>query len=487
MIWRNLSISYKLFAAIALTAAVIILLVAMVVTYSMREGFSRYLANVELGRFDGLVSALARSHDPQNPGWPDLVADKSKWYQFSRTHLPRPQRPDIRRQISPDNAISKLPPRPRRVDPLKLAQRLTLLDREGKHIAGSNIRGNDLIKRKIEIINTDGASELIGWVSLAIPSGRTRSLDSVFLDEQRNALVIISIAALILSAIAAWLMARHLVSPIIRIGQVASTLAAGDYSSRIKKTHNDELGTLIDNFNFMANSLEVADKAERQWVSDTSHELQTPISVLRAGIEALQDGVRRANKKNLSELHDAVMRLSQLIGDISVLSRAGERMLVRDKQIEDIFDIIKDAIESAGPGLQAAGINQRAQYNGDGLLDCDKLRMRQLIDNLLENSRRYTSSPGNLELNVDTRDNKCTILVDDSAPAPPVASFDKLFDRFYRVESSRSREFGGSGLGLAICRSIVVAHGGTINAEPSHLGGLRIIIVIPDEPGLALR
>ncbi len=397
--------------------------------------------------------------------------------------MPRPRRPGIQRQKNPDNANTKLPPRPCRVDPLKLAQRLALLDRKGNHIAGSDIKGNDLIKRKIEFVNSAGTPELIGWVSLAIPSDHTRSLDSAFLDEQRNALIIISIAALILSAIAAWLMARHLVSPIIRIGQVARTLAAGDYSSRIKKTHSDELGTLIDNFNFMANNLEVADKAERQWVSDTSHELQTPISVLRAGIEALQDGVRKANKKNLSELHDAVMRLSQLIGDISVLSRAGESMLVRDRQIEDIFDIIRVAVESASAGLKAAGISHKVQFNGDGLLDCDKLRMRQLIDNLLENSRRYTSSPGNLELNVDTRGNKCTILVDDSAPAPPGNSLDKLFDRFYRVESSRSREFGGSGLGLAICRSIVVAHGGTIDAEASHLGGLRIKIVMPDEPG----
>jgi two-component system sensor histidine kinase BaeS len=217
-------------------------------------------------------------------------------------------------------------------------------------------------------------------------------------------------------------------------------------------------------------------------MSDTSHELQTPIAVLRAEIEAMQDGVRNADEKTLNTLHQSVTRLSALVKDISQLSNAREGRLLVYWTREDISIMAAQAAQKAQGLIDDAGLKLETNLQEGLMAYCDAMRIGQLIDNILTNARRYTNAPGTIKLSV-TSDNAqyVTIRVDDSNNCPPEYAREKLFDRFYREDQSRARAKGGSGLGLSICKLIVNAHDGQITTEPSPLGGLAMIIKLPLE------
>ncbi len=481
MFWTRLSISQQLFAAIALTAAIVVVSMATMIAISMRAGFSQYLAEAELGRFDGLAAALIAAHDPEKPGWPELAADRDAWHGFVRQNL-RPG-PGMAPRRPPPNTGGPEgrrpgPPPPRPGDPMQFGVRLSLLDADGNRVAGAPPRGGILAKRALTAPGGD-APVTIGWIALGAASTGPSPADSVFLEGQFRTLALTAVLALALSAVAAYLLARRFLGPVQVLAGSARALAAGDFSTRIKSSRRDELGALYRNFNELAESLEAAERAERQWISDTAHELKTPLSVLRAEIEALQDGIRTIDAKTLDELHNSVMRLSRLVGDLNILAEGREGALAANRHIEDIGEIVDEAAESARPRIEGSGLTLNTDIEPGRLGRCDSLRIRQLVDNLLENARRYTTAPGRIAVAVTGGTGGIEIAIEDSAPAPPAEAIPHLFDRFYRAEPSRSRQYGGSGLGLSICRAITQAHEGTITAAPSELGGLAIRIVLP--------
>lgn len=474
MLWKRLSVTKKLFAAIAGTTIIIIAVMAGLVAYSMRAGFSQYLLEAELDRFDNVVVALEEAYDPAVGGWPKLNGTKV-WRTFVRENL-RP--PPESRRLQQEAGGKARPQRPRRHDPLQLGSRLALLGGDNQVIAGE-LQGNASIVRRPIMAREPGSDPTrVGWLALSEPEGGAISADHVFLKGQFRSLIMTALLAIALSAGAAFLLARQFLTPVRDLMDGAQDLAAGSYGTRMENRRGDEFGTLIDHFNQLAESLEVAEKAERQWISDASHELQTPLAVLRAEIEALQDGVRQADEKTLADIHCAIMRLSRLVGDLNALSHAREGRLVTLMAEEDLCAIARDAIEGVLAAYQEKGLVLDLKADDEIILSCDRLRIRQLLDNLLENARRYTDAPGKVSLTVVRSGNTAVIDLEDTAPAPPRETLAKLFDRFYRAESSRARQHGGSGLGLAICRAIVLAHGGTISAALSDLGGLKITVTL---------
>jgi two-component system sensor histidine kinase BaeS len=283
----------------------------------------------------------------------------------------------------------------------------------------------------------------------------------------------------VLSGVGAALLARQFLVPIRALERGAKRLAGGEYATRISGARGDELGQLINHYNALAESLEAAERAQRQWVSDTSHELQTPLAVLRAHIEAIQDNVRPADARTLGAMSEAVTRLTRLVSDLRILSIWREDGLVSDHYVTDLAEIVHAAIDSAFDGFADAGLELVTAVADPIMLRGDGGRIRQVIDNLLENTLRYTDSPGEVWVKAWSDGSHAHFSIDDTAPAPSTAAMTQLFDRFYRGETSRSRAHGGSGLGLSICKAIIEAHGGTISAAPSRMGGLNIHLSLP--------
>ncbi|MBS2038624.1 HAMP domain-containing protein [bacterium] len=314
------------------------------------------------------------------------------------------------------------------------------------------------------------------------PAPQQARLAQEFMSEQMRSTTLIGVVALALSTLTAAALSAHLKRPILRLLHGTQKLAGGDYKARISVSESDELGQLAQRFNHLAHTLERGNESRKQWIADVSHELRTPLAVLRAEVEALQDGVRPANPEAFELLHGQVMALTALTEDLFQLARADLGQLNYKMRELDLWRLLTEVSEPFQSRYQKAGLELtvvRESSRLEALVRGDADRLRQLLSNLLENSLRYTDAPGKVELRCRESASHWTIRLEDSAPGVAPEMLDKLFDRFFRVESSRSKKLGGAGLGLSICRAIAEAHEGQLQAGNSSLGGLRVDLTIP--------
>ncbi len=464
--WKNLSMMGKIFAAIFATAIFVVLTMAVLIALSMRSGFSVYLLSAEIEKTLPVQEGLVRDYDAASGGWPMLDGSMDNWLQYTKQFMDRAN-PGLHRRL-------------RGGDPMKIGHRMVLQDAQRRIVAGKLLTGGVSLERPLIAADGRHAGQTVGYFVLASPSSGQSLIDGLYLRGQLWTLAISVLATLTLSGIAAYFLARHLVSPLRALTTGTEVLAKGDYSRRMQTDgRRDEVGRLIDCFNKLGDSLEAATRAERQWISDTSHELKTPIAVLRAEIEAIQDGIRQSDETSLATLHGAVTRLADLVEDLNDLSLAREGKLVTDLRREDLSQLVRNAAEGSRGLIEEAGLQLETDIEPGIMADCDARRLVQTISNLLDNSRRYTAAPGLVRVTLERVESGVQIAVVDSAPAPPEAALGQLFDRFYRVDASRARILGGSGLGLAICRSIVEGHKGQIRTTRSTLGGLSALVDLP--------
>ncbi|MCC2963729.1 HAMP domain-containing protein, partial [Massilia sp. IC2-278] len=322
----------------------------------------------------------------------------------------------------------------------------------------------------------------VGYLAVARSQGPTDALAYAFLEGLSASLWPIVGAGVLLSALAASLLALHFRRPIGRLALGAQALAEGRFDTRLAVERSDELGELAHHFNLLAARLDDAERSRRQWVADTSHELRTPLAVLRAQLEAIQDGVRQADPGHIAAMLRQVLALNRLIDELYALARADVGALECRQERVDLWALAEEEATGFGSRFAAAGLALDLQPPpSNTLVVADPDRMRQVLRNLLENSLRYTSAGGRVALSAQTTGRRLVLAVDDSAPGVPDDALARLGERFYRVDASRSRAGGGAGLGLALCRRLVEAQGGTLAFAHSPLKGLRVTINLPLE------
>jgi two-component system sensor histidine kinase BaeS len=505
MLFRRLTIRRKLFLTIIATVVATITFFAVAVYWNTRSGISEYILAAEVARLDTVAEALADVYDFDAAGWPDLAEDRRAFDRLVRENLItsiNPQRGVYNRRLESEGRASggdgrsepdedgkgarnegqsERPPGARNSarDRQNIRGRLSLVDQDKNFIVGGQLESKKKGYHPI-VVQSQGDGEVtVGYLSMAMPMLDQRAADLLFEHNQIRMLTITGLLALILSILASFMLSRVLVSPIRELLAGAQKLSDGMLGTRLAVTAYDEIGELQSQFNKLANTLETNERKEREWISDTSHELQTPLAILRAEIEALQDGVRQSDEKTLATLHDSVTRLSKLVRDISSLSQAREGIVSGILNDENFSELVEESANRTSSLLSDQNLKLELDVEPDLIVSCDRLRIGQLLDNLLSNSVRYTDAGGKIRLRVSRKRNRVIMLCEDTAPCPPEESISKLFDRFYRNEKSRSRRSGGSGLGLPICKAIVLAHDGQILAEPSELGGLKIVVILP--------
>jgi two-component system sensor histidine kinase BaeS len=360
-----------------------------------------------------------------------------------------------------------------------LEGRLALLDADKSVLFG---RVDDPGRLVLTPITAEGRA--VGYVGMLPGPALSELVDVRFVEQQRRSFVLIALLVGLVSVALAWPLANTLVRPIERIAEGARALAAGRYGTRVPAGSRDELGELARDFNALAQALERIEQARRQWVADISHELRTPLSVLRGELEALQDGVRPLDQAAVASLAADVERLNRLVEDLYQLARSDLGTLSYRRERVDPVALLRDDVAALAGEFAAAGlaVSIREPVPGQVVAHADPDRLSQLWRNLLRNSLRYTDAGGRLEIGIGRQDGRLILDFQDTAPGVPESDLPHLFERFYRVEASRSRAHGGAGLGLAICRNIVAAHGGRIEARPSPLGGLWIRVELRLEP-----
>jgi len=292
-------------------------------------------------------------------------------------------------------------------------------------------------------------------------------------------LLLAGLVAAVIALFLARIFARGLTSPLRDMAAAARRLATGDYTERVAVRSRDEVGQLAEAFNRMAGEMEGLERLRRDLVANVSHELKTPISALRAHLENLLDGVAEPNPEVLSVMLQQSERLSRLVDQLLELSRleAGDvPMDLEPVALAPLVDRVIREIRLARPDRAIeVGMEVPAELPP---VRADRERIHQVLFNLLDNAFRFTPA-GRVDVTAVRRGDTCEVSVRDTGPGIPPDKLGLVFERFYRVDPSRSREDGGTGIGLAIARSVVEAHGGRIWAESDGSNGSTFRFALP--------
>jgi len=439
---------------------------------SVKQGFLDYVSQQAIDRLLYLENAIGEIYAREQTLRP-LEDNQRLWrrlkYQTFREFVEQQSKQAI------DNKEPPLHPSVKAQERAFIDQ-LILTDADKKLIVGEKFETAEYSWRALYYEET-----LIGYIGYIKPKDFMRSVDRLFINQQLKVFALLSVAIFIGSFLVALLVSRWLVKPLSELSKAAGKISSGNYSVRIQREAGDELGVLCKNFNELARTLDANEAARKQWVADISHEMRTPISVLQAQIEAMQDGIRPTSAENLQLLKSKIDSISRLIGDLYELSLSDLGALSYNREPLDLTEIIDNIAPDYAQKLTREGIELEVKNE---LFDrckifADAKRIAQLFNNLVENSARYTDKPGKLLVRAWRESKRAMITLEDSAPAVPDPQLEKIFDRLFRLETSRNRATGGAGLGLSICKNIVEAHNGEIHAGPSKLGGLQITLSFP--------
>jgi signal transduction histidine kinase len=275
-------------------------------------------------------------------------------------------------------------------------------------------------------------------------------------------------------------LSQSLTSPLRRLTDAMQRFARGERSLALPKPSGDEVGDLTRSFQGMMTEIEQQEMLRKEMTADIAHELRTPLSVIRANLDALTDGVYPMTKENLEPIRDSAELLDRLIEDLRTLELADAGKLALEKSAADVERLVRRVAARFTP--RAAKHAQRIEIAaGTDLppVDADLQRLEQILGNLVENALRHTPDGGTVRLAADSEGSAIRIAVEDTGPGIPPDLMDKIFERFYRLDSGRARTEGGSGLGLAIARKLAEAHGGTLTAENRPEGGARFVLKLP--------
>lgn len=359
-------------------------------------------------------------------------------------------------------------------DRLGLSSRLSLYDANRQFVVGepSDI---PVSYRPIMVNN-----KVVGYLGLKPVLDQDDALSINFFSNQKRYLLLVYGLTFLTSLIAALLLATYFKKPIQRLLNATRELTKGHYQHQVKINRNDELGDLSTEINQLAVILDQHERSRRQWVADTSHELKTPLAVLQAQIEAMQDGIRKPTPEHFEAMLRQVTSLKKLTQDLADLAQAEAQQLTCYLAEVNPWNVVLQEVENFKPKFAQANLSISVQGEGANLqLDID--RFKQIMVNLLGNSIRYTEAGGEVRIHTEQSATHWSVIVDDSPFGLTDEQLARLGERFYRVDDSRTRSTGGTGLGLALSGKIAQALGGKLSFEHSPLGGLRCKLTFPKQ------
>ncbi|MCH2472718.1 MAG: ATP-binding protein [Gammaproteobacteria bacterium] len=459
----------KLFLASSMSFLVVIGLMLFVIQWRFEQDLTRYINNIETNQLEVFASELEEYYAEvqtwdfleSNPRIAELILRQSRSFDQNIIIVPRAMRERRRFRFSFDEP-----------NDTRAMGRLILLNQEKEVIIGAKELPENLIQIPINF-----EEEVVGTLAL-LPSNKLfESIDLQFADAQRQALYLSGFVALLIAAIISLILTQNISGPIRKLARATRSLISGEFKTRVNITNKDELGKLSRDFNILAKTLDKEAESADKWLADISHELRTPLAILKSELEAIEDGIREFDEETLNSLTHEVKRINTLVNDLYELSLSDLGAMKYQMVETDIKTNIESSIESFRDRYREAEIDIKTNFDEVGNILGDQHRLTQLFTNLLENTLKYTDGPGSLNINMQGIDNEIIVSFADSAPGVDEETLDKIFDRFYRVELSRSREMGGAGLGLSICSEIVDAHSGSIKAKQSSIGGLEIVII----------
>ncbi|MEE8354098.1 MAG: ATP-binding protein [Dehalococcoidales bacterium] len=354
-------------------------------------------------------------------------------------------------------------------------QRIVLTDASGTVVADSDTDllgepyvsdspGRSLLPR--------GGSGVVGNLYVDPPASSVLEFNSLQITFRTIGLYFIwgGLIAAVMALVITFFLSRRILAPVRSLSAAARRLGRGDFSQRVRAEGKGELNELADTFNSMASDLERAERLRSNMVADAAHELRTPLSNITGYLEAIRDGVKEPDEDTIRILDEEAALLARLVDDLQELSLAEAGELRLNCQDEDVAGLVSQAVAARQTRATSKGIHLSADLT-EGLpaVHIDSYRISQVLRNLLENAVTHTPEGGSVSVAAREVNGRVEVSVSDTGEGIPPEDLPNIFERFYRVDRSRTRATGGSGLGLTIARRLVEAHGGRIEAQ-SELG-----------------
>ncbi|MDR3568295.1 MAG: ATP-binding protein [Syntrophobacteraceae bacterium] len=486
-----IELRHKIFLAFLLNSAAIVVCILLIGSYYGERHFRGYLARVDAVRISKLADSLGLQYGRAG-NWNFVLQNPEIWMGLrwfgpgmappppGVTTMGGPPPPsDEMRPPGPTPGTPGFSPGPFRGRPP--FPPVALFDAQKRPLVppGDFSSPEDY---RLTPVKVNG--RVVGWLGLrkfGEFEGPTRHLDVEFVKRQSETFFATGLTVLILAGLVTFFLARHLLAPVRELERGTKALEARRFDTRIGVRSRDELGRLAAGFNAMAQALEKHQQMQQQWLVDISHELRTPLAVLRAEIEAMQDGVRSVTRQGLDSLHQEVLHLGRIVGDLHDLSLIEAGSFISRSYPVNPVEVLGETMElfRIRLGLRGIWLDLEEAREGSVLILADADRLKQLFSNILENTLRYSEVPGRLKVSCGVDRGQFFVSFEDSGPGVPEKSLPLLFDRLYKVDGARTREKGGSGLGLSICKSIVESFGGRIEAVNSCGAGLKIAMSFP--------
>jgi len=434
-LWVRLSLAFALVLLVGLAIA------AMLATRQVNAGFRQYVASSQL---DGTLWQDVTAYYALQGDWQDVEQVFA-----SRDSVGRGQRRGAPKHILAD------------------VGGFIIYDEGGTRVGE---RLNSAERQAAMSIEVDG--EKVGYF-YAIATGQENlaAAEQTFLAQVNRALLQAGIIAGVLGIVFGLLLARSIAAPLGQLATAANRFAQGELDERVPVRGTEEMAGAAQAFNDMAASLEQAEILRRNLVVDIAHELRTPLTVIQGNLQAILDDVYPLKKREIATVFDETLVLGRLISDLRDLSQAEAGQLdlnVQAIEVKPVLDSVRNAFADLAR-QQGVHLNSSATVNIRPVL-ADPDRLRQILNNLVGNALRHTPESGEVEIAAEEQDGnqdegRVRFSVADTGPGIPADDLPHVFDRFWRAERSRSREYGGSGLGLAIARQLVEAQGGKIGVE----------------------
>lgn len=256
-------------------------------------------------------------------------------------------------------------------------------------------------------------------------------------------------------------------------------ISEGNYGERVNVNLKErEIYELADAVNNMASSLEEQEYLRRQLTDDIAHELRTPVTNIPSYIEMMIDDVMEPTPERLKSCYAELLRLSGLIKDLERLQNAEADAITLEKTDIDIYSLAKEIMQGFKIGFEEKKIDVKL-YGEETHVFADRKRIGQVIANFLSNAIKYTDENGSISVSVTKNDKQAVFSVKDTGIGIPFSEQNRVFERFYRTDKSRTRKTGGVGIGLSISKAIVKAHNGTIRCESEPGAGSNFIVTLP--------
>ena len=442
-LWSRLTIAFVFIALIGVT------LVAVLANRATSVGFQRYLAAGEIASFSDLQEDLGR-----------FYALQGSWEGVNNV---------LRESgVGPQGGGG--------------GYFLRVLDANGDAVGGRGGQSRAIAEFDVELPIMAGGVR-VGTLLAEPAGGGSGRAGELYLASVNQAILWSGLIAIVIALFLGLLLARRITRPLSQIAEATHALAAGDLSRQVPVTSEDELGRLANDFNQMAQALDLSETQRRQLLADTAHDLRTPIAVIRSHLEAMLDGVFPMTPENLAAIHEETLHLSRLVEDVRLLSLAETGQLPLEKKPVDLQELTSQVISAFAPLAEADGIMLESELEEVPTIMADQARLHQVLANLISNAMRFApqgyQDPPAVNVTLQQDANQVTIAIADNGPGLTAEQQARVFDRFWRSDTSRDRQGGNSGLGLAISKSIIEAHGGTITVNSTPNEGATFTITLP--------